>query len=92
MNYASFTNLLASTRFPAHSVDGGRAVSASIGMGRSIALLVMAATEFVAIAVPAYFAAIDYHRLMLLYSPAPAQCLLSQNTCLLSQKVHCNAY
>jgi hypothetical protein len=58
MGYAFFTNLPASTQFPAHSVDGGRAVSASVGMGRLIALLVMAATEFVAIAVSAYFAAV----------------------------------
>ena len=77
MNYASFTNLPASTKFPAHSVDGGRAVSACVGMGRLIALF-MAATEFVAIAVSAYFAAVVYHRLILLYSPDPAKYLLSQ--------------
>lgn len=63
MNCASVPNLLSSTKFPAHSVDGGGAVLASIGWGWSIALLVMAVTEFVAIAGSAFFA-IVYDRLM----------------------------
>jgi hypothetical protein len=81
MNYASFTNLNlpASTKFPENLVDGGRAAPASVGSGRLVALLVMAAT------VSAYFAAVVNHRLILLCSPDPAKYLLSQ-------KVHCNAY
>jgi hypothetical protein len=79
MNYASFTNLSAPTKFPVHSVDGSRTASASVGMRRLIVLLVIAATEFVAIAVSADFAAVVYHRSMLLYSPEPAKSLLSQN-------------
>jgi hypothetical protein len=42
MSYASFTNGPASTRFPAHSVDLGRAVPARVGRGRLAALLVLA--------------------------------------------------
>jgi hypothetical protein len=85
MNYASFTNLPASAKFPAHSVDGVRAVSASVGRGGLVALLERAATEFFAIAVAAYFATILYHRLILLYSPDPTKYLFSR-------KVYCNAY
>src|ERR1700738_2710787 len=74
MSHASFTNLPASTKFPAHSVDLGRAVSARVGMGRLAALLVLAAaTEFRLVAVAAYFAAVLYHRLVLLYWPDPAK-------------------
>ena len=40
MSYASFTNLPASAKFPAHSVDVGRAVPARVGRGRLAALLV----------------------------------------------------
>ena len=72
MSYASFTNLPASTKFPAHPVDVGKAVSAS--RGRLTALLVMAAaTEFLLVAVATYFAAVLYHRLILLHSPDPAK-------------------
>ena len=47
MSYASFTNLPASAKFRAHSVDGGRAVPACVGRGRLAAALVLAAaTEF----------------------------------------------
>ena len=42
MSYASFTNGPASTKFPAHSVDLGRAVPARVGRGRLAALLVLA--------------------------------------------------
>jgi Undecaprenyl-phosphate glucose phosphotransferase len=73
MSYASFTNLPASTKFPARSVDGGRAVPASVGRGRLAALLALAAaTEFLFVAVAAYFAAVLYHWLILL-SPDPAR-------------------
>jgi hypothetical protein len=68
MNYAS---LPASTKFPASSVDAGR-VSASVSRGRLVAL---AATEFLPIAAAAYFSAVLYHRLILLYSPDPAECI-----------------
>jgi len=50
MNYASFTNLRASTN-SAHSVDDGKTVSISVGSCRLLALSVMPATEFVCIAV-----------------------------------------
>src|ERR1700737_4774008 len=74
MSYASFTKLPASTKFPAQSVDHGRAVPARVGRGRLAALLVSAAaTEFLLVAVAAYFAAVLYHRLVLLYWPDPAK-------------------
>ena len=74
MNYASFTNLPASTKVPAHSVDVGRAVPARVGRGRLAALLVLAAvTEFLLVAVAAYFAAVLYHRLVLLQPPDPGK-------------------
>jgi Undecaprenyl-phosphate glucose phosphotransferase len=74
MRHASFTNFPASTKFPVHSVDVGRAVPARVGRGRLAARLVLAAaTEFLLVAVAAYFAAGLYHRLVLLYSPAPAK-------------------
>jgi Undecaprenyl-phosphate glucose phosphotransferase len=71
MSYASFTNLPASTKFPAHSV-----VPARVGRGRLAALLVLAtATEFLFVAVAAYFAAILYHWLILLDWPDPGKYL-----------------
>ena len=77
MNYASFTNLPASTKFPkflGHSVDPDRAAPARVGRGRLVALLVLAAaTEFLFVAVAAYCAAILYHRLFLLHWPDPAK-------------------
>jgi Undecaprenyl-phosphate glucose phosphotransferase len=74
MSYASFSNLPASTKFPAHSADLGRAVPARVGRGRLASLLVLAAaTEFLFVAVAAYFAAILYHRLILLDWPDPAK-------------------
>src|ERR1700746_3897131 len=74
MSYASSTNLPASTKFPAHAVDGSKAVSANVGRGGLAALLVMAAsTEFLLVAVAAYFGAVLYHRLILLYLPDPAR-------------------
>ncbi len=76
MSYASLTKLPASTKFPAHSVDLGKAVPARVGRGRLAALLVLAAaTEFLFVAVAAYFAAILYHRLILLDWPDPAKYL-----------------
>src|SRR5882757_11250386 len=70
MNYASLTNLPGSTKFPAHSVDGGRAVSARVSRNRLAALLVLsAATEFLLVLVVAYYAAIFYHWLILLQAP-----------------------
>jgi Undecaprenyl-phosphate glucose phosphotransferase len=73
MSYASFTNLPASTTFPGHSVDPGRAAPARVGRGRLVAVLVLAAaTEFLFVAVAAYCAAVLYHRLVLLHWPDPA--------------------
>lgn len=70
MSYASFTNLPASTKLPAHSVDGGKAIAGDVGRGRLAALLVLAAgTEFLLVAGAAYFAAVLYHRLALLQAP-----------------------
>jgi Undecaprenyl-phosphate glucose phosphotransferase len=70
MNYASFTNL----QFPGHSVDPGRAAPARVGRSRLVALLILsAATEFLFVAVAAYFAAVLYHRLFLLLWPDPAK-------------------
>ncbi|WFU38831.1 undecaprenyl-phosphate glucose phosphotransferase [Bradyrhizobium sp. CB82] len=65
MNHASFTNLPASTTLPAHSVDGCTAVPAGVGRNRSAALFVLAAaTEFLLVAIAAFFAAILYHWLI----------------------------
>ncbi|QHO72370.1 undecaprenyl-phosphate glucose phosphotransferase [Bradyrhizobium sp. CCBAU 051011] len=69
MSYASFTNSPASTQYRASSVGGGRVV----GKSRLAALLVLAAsTEFLFVAIAAYSAAVLYHRLILLDSPAAA--------------------
>ena len=75
MSYASFTNLPASTKFPAPSVDLGRAIPAHVAKRRlTILLISAAATEFLFVAVAAYFAAVLYHWLVLqLYSPDPAK-------------------
>src|SRR5262245_35226219 len=74
MNYASFTNLPASTKLPGHSVDVGRAVPARVGRSRLAVLLVLAAaTEFLLVTVAAYSAAFLYYRLVRLHSPDPAQ-------------------
>jgi Undecaprenyl-phosphate glucose phosphotransferase len=74
MNYVSFTNMPASTKYLA-SVDTGRAVPAHGANRRlTILLILAAATEFLLVAVAAYFAAVLYHRLVLqLYSPDPAK-------------------
>jgi Undecaprenyl-phosphate glucose phosphotransferase len=70
----TFTNLPASTKFPAHSVDVGKAVPARVGRGRLAVLLVLAAaTEFLLVTVAAYSAAVLYYQLVLLDSPDPAQ-------------------
>jgi len=70
----TFTNLPASTKFPAHSVDVGKAVPARVFRGRLAVLLVLAAaTEFLLVTVAAYSAAFLYYRLVLLDSPDPAQ-------------------
>jgi len=74
MNYASFTNLPASSKFPAHSVGDGTAVPARVGRGRLAGLLVeAAATEFLFVAVAAYFTAVLHHRLILQQSPDSAR-------------------
>jgi Undecaprenyl-phosphate glucose phosphotransferase len=70
VRYASFTNSPASTKLPAHSVAGGRAIPAGVGKSRLAALLALAAsTEFLLVAVAAYSAAVLHHRLFLLDSP-----------------------
>lgn len=81
MSYASFTDLPATSKIPAHSAKGGTAVLARVGRGRLAALLALAAaTEFLLVAIAAYFAAALYYRLGLLQWPDPAQyiaeCLL----------------
>lgn len=74
MRYASFTNLPAVRRFPAHSVDDSTAVPACGRRGRLAALLVLAASaEFLLVGIAAHFAAILYFRLILQDSPDPAQ-------------------
>jgi len=72
MSYASFSNLPA-PKFPARSVNGDAAVP-GVGRSRLAAMLaVAAATEFLLVAVAAYFAAVLYHRLILLQSPDTTQ-------------------
>ena len=67
MSYASFTNSPASTKFPARSVAVSRAIS---GKRRLTVLLISAAvTEFLFVAIAAYFAAVLYHWLILLHWP-----------------------
>lgn len=75
MSYASFTNLPASTKFPARSVDVGREIPAAVAKRRlTVLLIAAAANEFLLVAVAAYFAAVFYHRLILLSSfPDPAK-------------------
>jgi Undecaprenyl-phosphate glucose phosphotransferase len=70
----SYANLPASTKFPA-SAEVGRAIPARVAKRRLTMLLISAAaTEFLLVAVAAYFAAVIYHRLALqLYSPDPAR-------------------
>ena len=64
MSYASFLILLAPTRFPAHSADDGRAVSASVRIGRSIDLSVWRLPNSLPSQFRSFFAAVVYHRLM----------------------------
>jgi hypothetical protein len=66
----TFTTLPAFTYFPKTIVDGERPAPASVGSGRLVALLVMAATG------SAYFAAVVNHRLIL--SPDLAKYPLSK--------------
>jgi len=74
MSYASFTNLPASTKFPAHSGNVGRAIPAGVAKRRlSVLLVSAAATEFLFVAVAAYFAAIVYHGFILQSLPDPAK-------------------
>jgi Undecaprenyl-phosphate glucose phosphotransferase len=74
VSYASFTSSPASTKLPAHSVAGGRAIPGGVGKSRLAALLALAAsTEFLLIAVAAYSAAVLYHRLAFLDSPDAAK-------------------
>lgn len=77
MSYVSSTNLSAVRKFRAHSVDvaadTGR-TSAAPGRGRLAALLVLAAaTEFLLVALAAYFAAVLYHQFIMLQGSAPAK-------------------
>jgi Undecaprenyl-phosphate glucose phosphotransferase len=73
MSYA-FTNLPASTNFPAQSVNVCGAIPTCVAKRRLTVLLISAAaTEFLFVAIAAYFAAVLYHRLILLYSPDPAK-------------------
>jgi Undecaprenyl-phosphate glucose phosphotransferase len=67
MNYASFINLPASARFPA-------SVGTATARGRlNVLLIAAAATEFLLVAVAAYFAAALYHRLILQSWPESAK-------------------
>jgi hypothetical protein len=72
MNYASLTNLPASTKFPVDSVDGGRVISATVGSGRLVAF---AATEFLAIAVAANSSRFHRAALFPISDAAPAPLL-----------------
>lgn len=75
MTYASFSNLPASTKPPARSIEAGRAIPAGVGRRRLAALLALAAgTEFLLVALAAYSAAVLYH-LILLDSPDAAKYL-----------------
>lgn len=74
MSCASLTNLPASTKFPAHSVAGGRELPAYLGPSRlTVPLISAAASEFPFAAIAAYAAAVLYHRPILVYSPDPAR-------------------
>jgi Undecaprenyl-phosphate glucose phosphotransferase len=65
MTYASFSNLPASTKPPARSIDAGRAIPAGVGRRRLAALLVLvASTEFLLVALTAYSAAVLYHLIL----------------------------
>jgi Undecaprenyl-phosphate glucose phosphotransferase len=71
MSYASFTNLPASAKFPA---SVGTATAARVARGRlTVLLIAAAATEFLLVAVAAYFAAALYHRLILQSWPESAK-------------------
>ena len=73
MSYASFTNFPASAKFPA---SVGTATAARVARGRLTVLLIAAtATEFLLVAVAAYFAAALYHRLILQSWPESAKCI-----------------
>ena len=63
MSYASFLILLAPTRLPAHLADDGRAVSASVGIGRSIALSVWQIPNSLPSQFRPFFATVVDHRL-----------------------------
>src|SRR5947207_1975588 len=77
MTYASFTNSPTSTKLQAHSFDDGRLIAGGVGRSRLTALLVVAAgTEFLLVAGAAYFAAVLYHRVVLLQSPDSAKYIL----------------
>jgi hypothetical protein len=69
----TFTTLPAFTYFPEKIVDGERTAPASVGSGRLVALLVMAATG------SAYFAAVVNHRLILLLIDATRSAVSSAN-------------
>jgi Undecaprenyl-phosphate glucose phosphotransferase len=70
MSYASFTNLPASSKFPAHSGDVSGVIPARVAKRRLTALLISAAaTEFLLVAVTAYLSAVLYHELVLLHPP-----------------------
>jgi hypothetical protein len=99
VSYASFTNSPVSTKLPAHSVAGGRAIPGGVGKSRLAALLALAgSTEFLLVAVAAYSAAVLYHRLILLDSPDAADnwsLLLDLKIIVmtfLSRKVYWNAF
>src|ERR1700733_3650462 len=71
MSYASFTNFPASAKFPA---SVGTATAARVARGRlTVLLIAAAATEFLLVAVAAYFAAALYHRLILQSWPESAK-------------------
>jgi len=67
MTYASFTSLPANV---------GRDIPASRGKRRLTVMLTSAGVcELLFVAIAAYFAAVLYHRLILMYSPDPARYL-----------------
>jgi hypothetical protein len=74
MSYVSFTNLPASIEFPARSVAVGRELPAYLGKRwLTVLQILVAATEFLFVALAAHVAAFLYRRLILMSSPGPAK-------------------
>jgi Undecaprenyl-phosphate glucose phosphotransferase len=77
------TNSPASTQLPTRLVAGSRAVPAGRGARLAALLVLVASTEFVLVAVAAYFTAALYHRLIL-SNPNDAKYIYIQESLLIS--------